>query len=210
VVRGVDILRSIREELSTLNEEILNHPYIRDAELGRLPRDRVALFATNQAYIVHHDLRSLAVMLSRTRERDEESFFKAVMDGDFAALRELDKLCTELGVSCWDFKGVRPLAVAYTHYLAWLALFASPGEAALALVVNLPVWGSNVGRLLKAFRDRYGIRSLGFLEVFTQDYRPLEELALPIIERYYDEGRYRLVARAIQAYEKAFWDSIYY
>jgi len=208
---GLKILSEIRENLKKLNEEILNHPYIRDAEAGTLNRDKVISFVTNQAYIVYHDARNLAIMLSKVRYSDEVEFFKTVLDGDLSALKELDKLCTELDAECWSFRKVNPAAASYTHYLAWLALYANPGESALALTINLPVWGSNVRRLLNAFRSKYGLRNLGFLELFARDYSFLEKLAAPIIERYYvvSKERYYVIARMIQAYEKMFWDAIY-
>jgi len=208
---GLKILSEIRENLKKLNEEILNHPYIRDAEAGMLSRERIASFVINQAYIVYHDARSLAVMLSKARYSDEVKFFKTVLDGDLSALKELEKLCNELNVECWSFRKVNPAAASYTHYLAWLALYANPGESALALTVNLPVWGGNVRRLLNAFRNKYGLRNLGFLELFARDYSFLERLAAPIIERYYGISRekYHVIARMIQAYERMFWDAIY-
>lgn len=208
---GPKILTEIRKYLSNLNKEILNHPYIADAEAGKLDKEKISLFAANQAYIVYHDARSLAVMLSKARYNDELKFFRVVLEGDLKAINELGKLCNELSIDCWSFKNVRPVAACYTHYLAWLALYANPGESALALTVNLPVWGSNVRRLLNAFKNKYSLRNLNFLELFAQDYRFLEELASPIIERYYEvsKERYYLIARMIQAYEKMFWDSIY-
>jgi len=208
---GYDILTEIRKHLSDLNKEILNHPYIVAAETGKLDKRKISLFVANQAYIVYHDARSLAIMLSKARYSDELEFFRTVLEGDLKAISTLSELCNELSVDCWSFKDVRPAATCYTHYLAWLALYANPGESALALTVNLPVWGSNVRRLLNVFKNKYGLKELSFLELFAQDYRFLEELASPIIERYYETSkeRYYLVAKMIQAYEKMFWDSIY-
>jgi len=210
-MNGFKILNEIREKLKKLNEEILEHPYVKDAEAGTLNRDKIVSFITNQAYIVYHDARSLAVMLSRVKHDDEIKFFRTILDGDLNAIKELETLCNELDVDCWSFRNVTPGAASYTHYLAWLALYANPGESALALTVNLPVWGSNVKRLLNAFRSKYGLRNLGFLELFARDYSFLEKLAAPIIERYYmtSKERYYVIARMIQAYEKMFWDAIY-
>jgi len=205
---GQEIIETLRSELASVNKAILEHPLLKEAEEGRLPLEVIRRFVANQLYIVPHDLRSLSVLLSRSRDEVEARFFKALVDGDYKALQLLHQLAGELGLSSYT-SYLLPAAVAYTHYLAWLALYASPGEAAVALVINLPVWGSSVGRLARALKSRYGLRRVDFLEFFERPYNDLEEMAYPIIERYANLERYRLVAKMIQAYERMFWDSIY-
>lgn len=202
-------MNSLRRELETLNAEILGHPYLRDAEQGALPREKIEKFVVNQLYIIPHDLRSLSHLLSRVSEVDEMAFFKVAVDADYAAVSELLKLARELGIGVEQAVEADPEAVAYTHYLAWLASYATPGQAAVALVVNLPVWGRAVGRLGKALREKYGIKETGLFDLFARDYSEFERMAYPIIERYEDMEGYRLVARMIQRYEKMFWDAIY-
>ena len=206
---GREVLEELRGELEPLNRSVLGHRLLVEAEEGRLPLDRVRFFVANQLYIVPHDLRSLSVLLARSRLPDEEAFFKRLVDGDHAALAALRRLAAELGVDPGESYSVSPEAVAYTHYLAWLALYATPGEAAVAMTVNLPVWGAAVARLGRALRERYGVRETGFFDLFAGDYRPLEEAAYPIIERYLDWPAYRRAARLIQAYERMFWDAVY-
>uniref|UniRef100_A0A7J3ZL41 TenA family transcriptional regulator n=1 Tax=Fervidicoccus fontis TaxID=683846 RepID=A0A7J3ZL41_9CREN len=207
--KGGEIVGSLRRELESLNKMIAEHPYLSDAERGALPREKIERFVVNQLYIIPHDLRSLGHMLSRASEPDEIRFFKAAVDGDYAAMQELLKLAGELGIGLESATRADPEAVAYTHYLAWLASYATPGQAAVALVVNLPVWGAAVGRLGRALKERYGIKETGLFELFAQDYSSFEEMAYPIIERYENLEAYRLVARMIQHYEKMFWDAIY-
>ena len=199
----------LRSELRPLNEYILNHPYVRNAEQRMLSMALIKEFVVNQLYIVPHDLRALAHTLSRASFRDEVEFFKVLVDGDYRAFKELIKLAEELGINVDRPPNPKPGAVTYTHYLSWLALNGTLGDVAVALVVNLPVWGSNTSRLAKALRENYGIKSIGFLEAFRGPYDELERMAYPIIERYLDMDRYRLVSRMIQAYERMFWDSIY-
>ncbi len=102
----------------------------------------------NQWYIVNHDLRSLAIALGRTRNVAELEFMKMLLDGDYNALHELMKLMRELGIEIKDplMLEVIPEAVQYTHYLAWLANYATVQEFALAIIVNMPVWGPKRGQ----------------------------------------------------------------
>ncbi|MFP3484920.1 MAG: TenA family transcriptional regulator, partial [Vulcanisaeta sp.] len=149
MVSAKELLGRVRRELEPLNNQILNHPLIRDAEDGKLGMNTIRAFVINQWYIINHDLRSLAIGLSRSRTVEELEFFKTLLDGDYVALHELMKLMRELGIEVKDpvTLEVMPEAIQYTHYLSWLANYAATREFALAITVNMPVWGSNVTRL---------------------------------------------------------------
>jgi len=207
-LRGQDILARLREELRQTNEYILNHPLVLEAERGKLSINILKALVINQLYIVPHDLKALSFILSRSRYPDEIEFFKILVDGDYRALHALRKLAEELNVTL-DLERIVPEAVTYTHYLSWLALNASLGEAAVAMIVNLPVWGSNTARLARALRNIYDVKAVNFFELFSGPYEELEKMSYPIIERYLDMERYRFVVRMIQTYERMFWDGIY-
>lgn len=190
------MLSQIRQELAQINQKILNHQFIKLAEEGKLPVEKIQLLYEQQWYIVNYDVRSLAIMLSKAKEQDEVDFFISALEGDYAGLKILRKVV----------KGnypPLPLAVAYTHYLSWLANYANTGEQVLALVVNLPVWSENCRRLAKAFKGKIDVE---FLELFANA-KVDEELAEKIISRY-ESKRYLEIAKMIQSYELAFWDSL--
>lgn len=190
------MLSQIRQELSEINSKILNHKFIKLAEEGKISVEKIQLLYEQQWYIVNSDVKSLAIMLSRAREQDEIDFFVLALEGDYAGLKALRKVV----------KGnypPLPFAVAYTHYLSWLANYASIGEQVLALVVNLPVWIENCRKLAKAFKGKIDVE---FFELFANA-KVDEELAERIISRY-DSKRYLEIARLIQSYELAFWDSL--
>ncbi len=205
-----EIIERLREEIKKQNEEILNHPFINDALKGSLPLEKIKLFVRNQLYIVFHDMKSLAHLISRSRTVDETEFFSILYSGDREAFNALLDLAEELGIQTVSFEELDPGAVVYTHYLSWLSLHASLGEAAIALIINLPVWGSNTKKLSVALREKYGISRTEFLDMFAGPYDELERKSYPVIERYYDLEKYRTVTKFIQYYEKMFWDRIYY
>ena len=74
-MRASIFLSEMRGKLSEDNEKIINHGLVREAEDGRLSIDKIRLFVTQQYYIVSYDLRSLAVMLSRSNDDKEAEFF---------------------------------------------------------------------------------------------------------------------------------------
>src|SRR5262249_58119671 len=50
-----------------------------------------------------------------------------------------------------------PGALAYSAYMAWLALYGSDAEVAAGFLVNFAAWGANCGRMSAALRSRYNL-----------------------------------------------------
>jgi len=140
------IIEAVRREVGHLNREI-----VKAAE--RPSWKMLRRFAQNQLYIVTHDLKALSVAMAKARAPDGYKFMKMLVDGDYAAYNALLKLAEELRVE-FRWRDVDPAAVAYTHFLSWLALHGTLGDLAVALVVNLPVGG----KLPKAGRVGQGQR----------------------------------------------------
>jgi len=196
-----NIIGNLREELKDLNQKILTHP-----SLQKPSREVLNRFVENQLYIIPHDLKALSHVLSRTIALDEVEFFKMLVDGDYEALKALHDLAYELNIKL-DYSRLSLKAVSYTHFLSWLALNGSPGDVAVALTVNLPVWGENVKKLGEHARI-LNIKSTKIFDLFSGPFGILEEKAEKISERYLDWGRYRFIAKTIQQYELDFWDSL--
>jgi thiaminase len=194
------MLHEIREKLKEINERILNHNFIKMADEGKLSETQIREFFNQQWYIVNHDVRSLAIMISRSTSEEELDFFIEAMEGDYNALKSLKD---QVGPQVIP----NPQSVAYTHFLSWLALYANAGEQALALVINLPIWAQNCKRLSEALKKNYGFNNTEFLDSFaSMDFVALDNKAEKIISKY--KGRYEEIARLIQAYELMFWDSL--
>lgn len=205
-------LNEVRSSLVPVNKSILEHPFIKEAEKGTLPLDGIKRFVKNQNYIISHDVRSLAFMISRSTSDEELEFFDSVYKGDAQALPLLVRMAQSLGLKMIDLDTYVPIpeAVSYAHYLTFLAQFATPGEQTMALVVNLPVWGSNCNRLSKALKEKYGIDETSFLDLFAQPITEAEKAATSVINRYLDKKeKMKKVAKLIQGYELMFWNGVY-
>lgn len=204
-MRGVaemsGVIKKLREELRDLNTKILSTP-----SLERPSTEVLNRFVENQLYIIPHDLKALSHILSRTTQMDEVEFFKSLVDGDYEALKALHQLAEELNIKL-DYARLSVKAVSYTHFISWLALNGTPGDAAVAAAVNLPVWGENVKRLGE-IAAILNIRSRRLFELFSGPFETLEEKAEKIAERYLDLSRYRFIAKTIQQYELEFWNSL--
>jgi thiaminase len=207
------LLKEIRSSLEPLNRKILGHPYISDAEKGTLSLGQIRAFVANQYYIVRGDAKSLALMLSRATIPDELRFFEKLAKSDLEALQHLLRMAGAFGFSSKSLEIYSPIAgaVAYTHYLTTLAQFASAGAQAIALTVNLPIWGANCRRLSKALREKFKLEETAFLDLSSRPTERIEAEALEILARYLPAAKKsaKQAARLLQAYELMFWDGIY-
>lgn len=209
---SADLLKKVRVELKPLSDQILTHPFIEQANAGNLPRAKIKRFAEQQYYIVSNDARSLASMLSRARGDKELELFSSFLKADLEALPKLVKMADGMGIPTDQIEDVGPIveAVAYSHYLAFLASSGTIGENAFALIANIPVWGKNCKSLASSLNKNYGLKEVSFLEAFSLFPKKLEDLALEVIQEYLPSGapKMRRAASVIQRYELMFWDAI--
>jgi hypothetical protein len=60
------LLEGIRQDLQTVTEQLLHHPYVQALEEGKIGRwEKLRLFAGEQYSIIASDLKSVAYLLSR-------------------------------------------------------------------------------------------------------------------------------------------------
>ncbi len=207
-----ELLTKVRKELEPLNSSVLSCRFLLRAERGELTVEELRSFVGNQLYIVSHDAKSIALMAARATRAEESAYFADLAMADLEALRALEELAEELGIAGRPLNslGIVPHAVDYTHFLAFLAAHRNPGEQAFALIVDFPVWSAACAKLLKAVKERYGLRRTGFLELFSSVPGEVEERGLQICERYVAEHAesMRFFARLIESYELSFWQGL--
>jgi pyrroloquinoline quinone (PQQ) biosynthesis protein C len=211
------LLDEIRQELRTVNEQLLRHPYVQDLEEGKIGREKLGLFAGEQYTIIGSDLKSAAHLVSRFGSSPSRDFFLGILQGERAAWDALLTFAHAFGLSEPQLREHEPLpgAHAYTCYMAWLALYASDAEIAAAYLVNFPAWGQNCGRLSRILQERFGLsdKEVAFFDLFATPPATFEASALSVIQQGLDRGTEpRMVQRAarlLQAYELMYWDTLY-
>jgi hypothetical protein len=106
-----------------------------------------------------------------------------------------------------------PAALAYSAFVAWLALYGSDAELAAAFAVNLPAWGANCGRISAALKGLYrlGDEAVSFFDLFA-NLPPADDTALAVIQGGLDRGvasaLIERAARLLQGYELMYWDTM--
>ena len=211
------LLEEIRQDLRTVTEQLLRHPYLQALEEGKIGREHLSLFAGEQYNIIASDLKSAAYLVSRFGSAPSRDFFLGIFQGERAAWDALLTFAHVFDLSETQLREHEPLpgAHAYTCYMAWLALYASDAEIAAAYLVNFPAWGQNCGRLSRILKERFGLgeNEVVFFDLFASPPATFETNALSVIQQGLDRGAEpRLIRRAsrlLQAYELMYWDTLY-
>ena len=211
------LLEGIRQDLQTVTEELLRHPYVQALEEGKIGRENLGLFAGEQYNTIASDLKSVAYLVSRFGSAPSRDFFLGILQGERAAWDALLTFAHALGLSATQLREHEPLpgSHAYTCYMAWLALYGSDAEIAAAYLINFPAWGQNCGRLSRILKERFGLgeKEVAFFDLFASPPATFEANALSVIQQGLDRGTEpRLIKRAarlLQAYELMYWDTLY-
>jgi len=210
------LVEAVRRELQSVNTRILSHPYLQALQAGRIARERLQLFATQQSHIIESDLRSVALMVARANSERSRGFFLELLEGERAALQALRSFAAAIGMASSTLAVGEPLpgAFAYSAFVAWLSLYASEAEFAGAFLINLPVWGANCGRIAEALRRQYGLADadVAFFTLFATAPPGFEERAAAVVAEGLEHGihqdQIRRAAALLQGYELLFWDTI--
>lgn len=213
---AVKLVSNIHKDLREIDTLIRNHKYFSNLQKKLVPAKAVRVFAGHQYHTATSDLRSIAFLVQRFGDHPvAASFFNGVLQGEFAAVKNLLVLAQKLGMTEDDLikYEVSPEGFTYASYMAWQSVYASAAEIVCGLLVNFPAWGHNCGQMSKALRDNYGFseKDTVFLDSFA-NMPSFEDVATVIIQDGLDNGvlpeKIHRSARLFQGYEKMFWDAM--
>ena len=211
-----NILAEIRRECAPVEQAIREHPYVAAVEAGKVRRERFRFFCGEQFHIIGSDLRSVALLVNRSRTARSRGFFLKLLQGESAAWEALRPLARAFGMTEPELQAYEPMPAtqAYPAYMAWLACYATAAEVTAAFLVNFAAWGENCGRVAEALRSRYGAsdEAVSFFQFFASPPPDFERRALAVLAAGLGEGespeRARHATRLLQAYELSFWDAM--
>lgn len=211
------LITETREQLASVEQRMIDHPYLTAIEAKRFPVERLRLFPGEQRYIISSDLRSIGLLINRHAHLPSRDYLLALLAGEASALETVNDLATGLGMTRDDLLAFEPMpgCQAYPAYVAWLAAYGSDADFAAAFLVNLPAWGAACGRVSAALRSQYSLdeTATAFLDAFAAPAPDFEDASLTVIQGGLDRGldpkTIARAARMIQAYELQYWDTLY-
>jgi hypothetical protein len=181
---------------------------------GQAARERLALFAVQQARLRSSDRRSFLYLASRSNG-PASTFFAGLAETERHALDLLAVFAEALTGRKGPPAGgdALPGCQAYPSFVAWLALNAPPADAALALAANMITWSGQFAAMARALRQDHGFvldqRALDFFDLIATPAPQVETQALAVVQTYTDTGwppdRARGYARMLRSYAQMFW-----
>jgi thiaminase len=212
----VDFIKRTKSELSSIIDAIHNHEYMDALNKQKIRKEKLEIFICEQYHIIANDRRNLALMISKASSDTASMLFTDCLHVEMGALGNLAIMAKESGIDNRKMECYEPLAgcQAYTNYLTRLAIYGSDAEILTALLIDLPVWGANCGKMSSILKKHYRFndQSCTFLDKFAC---PLPEefvlkskklIDIAVLEH---ERSLRSVSRTLLDYELLFWDTIY-
>jgi hypothetical protein len=214
-VKARALVRQIRTDLATVEEEIRTVPFLRAVEAGTAPVEQIAAVAAEEYSIIRSDLQSFTHMAARWDTPEGSHFFGDLAAGEALSLPLLLAFGAHVGLDEQDLAAhePRPKGQTYPSRVAWIALNADRASAAASFLVNFGVFGENMARLRDALITVYGFapEAIAFFTFFAEPIPGFEEDALEVIAAGLLEGAcprdVRRSARLLQAYELDFWQA---
>jgi thiaminase len=211
-----NFIGNIQRDLSDTIDTILNHSYLGALEKNKIAKEKLEIFVCEQYYIIANDKRNFALMISKTSDDTVSKLFTTCLHTELNALENLTLMAEELAIDKRKIHDYEPLAgcQSYTNFLTKLAVYGSDAEIFASLLVDLPVWGANCGKMSYILKKNYGfnVNSCLYLDKFASSLEEefVSESSKLIDSAFaqYEKNMYR-AARLIIDYELSFWDTIY-
>ena len=141
-----NFIELIRSDLSNTIDAILNHPYLYALEKKEISKAKLEIFVCEQYHIISNDKRNFAFMISKASSDVASKLFTDCLDVELNALGNLTIMAEKLIIDKRKIEDYEQLAgcQSYTNYLTRLAVYGSDAEILIALLIDLPLWGSQL------------------------------------------------------------------
>jgi len=222
--RATELVESLGKELQGFVDEVETGPFALGATDGTLPVEALRFFVEQTYHLVMNDMGNLSIYVAKARNEAELEFFMIMTVAEKMMLDALYLLIDAIGISREQLAASRPnIRTAYrTNYFTRLALYHLPGDIALSILLNFPVWAGGARKVSQGLKDHYGlgltVEDTGIIDVdvldrFSQSTQHFLDMAMEIVARDLtsEEAAQRMsrVGRLAVEYEAMVWRSYY-
>lgn len=205
----------LTENLTALRQKLLYHPLWQQIEEGSLPRQRLALFALQDWWLIQQAYRLDALAIAGAQDLETQELLIKKLTPKVGGLQSLITFGKGVGLHDTDFQDVEPLAgcMALTTYFYWMLSYGSQGERLAAVSASEDIFIQICLRIYPALMRHYHL-SAEQVQFFSL-HQEIEAHVTPIdqllFQRHKDaDERYR-ITRAIRLsheFELQFYDTI--
>src|SRR5579862_6319427 len=157
-VRTVSFADSIlTENLDTLRQRLLYHPFWLGIEQGTLERERLRLFALQDWWLVREAYRLDALAVAGASDLDVQELLLSKLLPKIGGYKLLIHFGEAIGLSRAEFDKVEPLAgcMALTNYFYWTLAYGSPGEKLASVSASEDIFVQICARIGPALQRNY-------------------------------------------------------
>ena len=212
----------LEEELKPFVARVEQGNFVTAVLEGSFPLDGIRFVHTNHYHLLLNDLANLNLYVAKARSEEEMLFFHAMAAEEKNHFIALYYLTDALGIERESLALSEPNAACLvrTNYFSRLAQYATPGEIALAILLNFPIWAAGAEQEAQGLRENYGLGSqvpgtdaidTDILDRFAEATAGFKESALELVARDLptpgSEERLLQAGRWAAEYESMVWQS---
>ena len=214
------LVTQLENALSSHVEEVVRGPFVRDVMKGTFPREGLQFFVEQTYHLVMNDMGNLSIYVAKARNESEIDYFLFMTVAEKLMLDSLYLLIDAVGIDREKLKTTSPnINVSLrTNYFTRLALYNLPGEIALGILLNFPVWAGGARRISAGMKKHFGMGKIvagtdkldtDVLDRFSKATKGSRDMAIKIIAAdLTDEEsqiQMRRVGRLAVEYEAMVW-----
>jgi hypothetical protein len=224
LARAERLVENLRKELAPFIAEVEDGDFARSVADGTCPIEAIQFFAEQTYHLAMNDMGNLSLYVAKGRNHSEVDFFLFMTVAEKLMIDSLNLLLKAIGVERAQLVASEPhIGTAFrTNYFTRLALFSLPGEIAVTILLNFPVWAAGAQRVSAGLKSHYHLGQpvegtdkidTDVLDRFSQATKGFEDMALRIIAADLTddeaERRMRLMSRFAVEYEAMVWRTYY-
>jgi thiaminase len=220
IERAERLVESLHDEVRGFVADVEQGPFVRGVLDGSCPIEGVRFFVEQTYHLVMNDMGNLSLYVANARNEEEVDFFLFMTVAEKLMLDSLYLLIDAIGIDRQELYASEPhIAISFrTNYFTRLALYHLPGEVALAILINFPIWAGGARRVSEGMKQHYGLGrpvegtdllDTDVLDRFTKATQGFIDMATRIVaaDLVDDEAerRMRRVAKLAAEYEAMVW-----
>lgn len=224
VEQAAALVAELEHKIEPFVARVAGGEFVRAVLEGTFPLDGIRFVHLNHYHLIMNDMANLNAYVAKARDEEEMLFFHFMAAEEKNHLDSLFLLDAALGLQPHEVRASEPHAgcLVRTNYFSRLAQYGTPGEIALAILLNFPVWAGGAKREAEGLKRHYGLGNAvegsdrydtDILDRFEDATAGFREQAVKIVARDLaapgTEGRLRRAGLWAAEYEAMVWE-VYY
>ena len=159
LARATRLVKQLEREIAPFVAQVAGGRFVQAVLDGSFPIEGIRFVHANHYHLIMNDMANLNVYVAKARDEEEMLFFHFMAAEEKNHLESLFLLDAALGLDAGAVRASEPhpSCLLRTNYFSRLAQYATPGEVALAILLNFPVWAGGAKREAQGLKQRYGL-----------------------------------------------------